>query len=186
MPTHVVPTPPPTFASAEDPPSKMKKPKTPSHPPLPIQQQQQQHTPLSIPPLTRTAFIRRLKLKHQRSHTTVHNDADTDADADGDDDHEDNASDQEGPPPSLSSPSSTSLTIETRSPISPVDNDDDIHDLPHDDRRWISAAACDEEVKEWGQYLDEAGENRRRLSGTTAASSTGWSAIAVSCGDCVH
>lgn len=164
----------------------MKKPKTPSHPPLPIQQQQQQHTPLSIPPLTRTAFIRRLKLKHQRSHTTVHNDADTDADADGDDDHEDNASDQEGPPPSLSSPSSTSLTIETRSPISPVDNDDDIHDLPHDDRRWISAAACDEEVKEWGQYLDEAGENRRRLSGTTAASSTGWSAIAVSCGDCVH
>jgi len=180
MPTHVVPTPPPTFASAEDPPSKMKKPKTPSHPPpLPIQQQ---HTPPSIPPLTRTAFIRRLKLKHQRSHTTVHNDVD----ADDDDDHDEDDASEQGGPPSLSSPSSTSLTIETRSPISPVDNDD-VHDLPHDDdRRWISAAACDEEVKEWGQYLDEAGENRRRLSGTTAASSTGWSAIAVSCGDCVH
>jgi len=183
MPSHVVPTPPPTFASAEDPPSKMKKPKTPSHPPLP-DQQQQQHTPPNIPPLTRTAFIRRLKLKHQRSHTTVHNDDDDDDNDDGDDD-DDNDSEQGGPP-SLSSPSSTSLTIETRSPISPVDND--IHDLPQDDdRRWISSAACDEELKEWGRYLDEAGENRRRrLSGTTAASSTGWSAIAVSCGDCVH
>ena len=173
MPSHVVPNPPPTFASAEDPPSKMKKAKPPSRPPSPIQRQ---HTPPNTPPLTRTAFIQRLKLKHQRSHTTVHND-------DDDDDHEDNESEQGGPP-SLSSPSSSSLTIETRSPISPIDND--VDDLPRDDRSWISSAACDEELKEWGQYLDEPCVNRRRLSDVTAASSTGWSAIAVSCGDCVH
>ena len=189
MPSHVVPIPPPTFASAEDPPSKMKKTKTPSHAPLPTQQQQQQHhhTPPNTPPLSRTAFIRRLKLTHQQSYTTDHDDDEFGA-GDHDHDHEDDASELSGLPSLSSSPSSTSLTIETRSPVSPVhDDDDDVHDdLPRDDRSWISSAACDDDLKEWGQYLNEAGENRRRLSGATAASSTGWSAIALSCEDCVQ
>lgn len=148
----------------------------------------------TVPPLTRTAFVRRLRLKHQRSYTADHADDQEEDDRD-DDDYEYGWEQGGGPPPSLSSPLSTSLTIETRSPVSPVVVDEDAvvhhhHDdlLPHDDRRWISSAACDEEVKEWGKYLDEGGENRRRpLSGATAASSsTGWSAIAVSCGDCVY
>jgi len=177
MPIHATPTPPPTFASAEDPPSKMKKTK-------------QALVPTLLPPLTRTALVRRLKLERQRSYAVDH------AHDDDDDRQEDDGWERGGPPSLSSSPSSTSLTIETRSPVSPVGVDDEdvvVHrhhdDLPHDDRRWISSAACDEEVKEWGQYLDEGGENRRRrrLSGATAASSsTGWSAIAVSCGDCVY
>ena len=186
MPSHVVPIPPLTFASAEDPPSKMKKTKTPSHAPLPTQQQHH-HTPPNTPPLSRTAFIRRLKLTHQQSYTTDHDDDEFGA-GDHDHDHEDDASELSGLPSLSSSPSSTSLTIETRSPVSPVhDDDDDVHDdLPRDDRSWISSAACDDDLKEWGQYLNEAGENRRRLSGATAASSTGWSAIALSCEDCVQ
>jgi hypothetical protein len=165
----------------------MKKTKTPSHAPLPTQQQQQQqqhHTPPNTPSLSRTAFIRRLKLKHQQSYTTDHNE-DEDEAGTGDHDHEDDASELSGLPSLSSSPSSTSLTIETRSPLSPVH--DDVRDLPRDDdRSWISSAACDDDLKEWGQYLDEAGEHRRRLSGATAASSTGWSAIAMSCEDCVQ
>jgi hypothetical protein len=163
----------------------MKKTKTPSHAPLPTQQQQQQHhTPPNTPPLTRTAFIRRLKVNHQRSYTTDHNDEF--GAGIHDHDHEDDASELGGLPSLSSSPSSTSLTIETRSPVSPVHHDDVHDDLPRDDRSWISSAACDDDLKEWGQYLNEAGENRRRLSGATAASSTGWSAIAASCEDCVQ
>jgi hypothetical protein len=177
-------------------------------------------TTTTPPALTRTAFIRRLKLERQRSYAVDeddddHHEEEEEDDHDRDQEEEDDDEWEQGGPPRLSSPSSTCLTIEMRSPISPVDhhNHDHLvvvrHDhLPQDDdRRWISSAACEEEVKEWGKYLvDEAAEDhphqqhhlrpgpsprqrRRRLSDATAASgssSTGWSAIAVSCGDCVY
>jgi len=143
------------------------------------------------PPLSRAAFIGRLKLKHRRPHPTYDKN-------DGDD-----STEQENPGLSSSSSSSTSPTPSTRSPISPippVDNDDgppgdgagDGTKGSVDDQRWILSPACDEELKEWGLYLGNAveessdEENRRRLSGDTAASYERWSAIAASCGECVR
>jgi hypothetical protein len=142
----------------------------------------QQPLPDSPPPLTRAAFIQRLKLKHRQSHWTYDDDdiVNDDNDHYGDDETEHD--------PGLSPSSSKSTTPETQSPISPVDDDDDGddndgRDEPHG---WILSAAGDEELKEWGQYLDETCANpNRRLSGGTAASSTGWSAIALSCGECL-
>ncbi|KAI9459874.1 hypothetical protein BJY52DRAFT_1211653 [Lactarius psammicola] len=51
-----------------------------------------------------------------------------------------------------------------------------------DSSHWIVSEACDEEVKEWGQYLNAGGDDDRRASVATAASSTEWSTIAVSHG----
>jgi hypothetical protein len=160
--------------------------------------------PILSPPPTRTAFIQRLKLKHRQPYPT-HND---------NDDAEDNDDDDDGMErdPGLSLPSSTSHSPTTQSPItplSPIDNDDqDFTDRRgghgHGDQRWILSAACDEELKEWGRYLDEAEaeakartripkkdaeeevENCRRLSAMTATSSAGWSAIALSCDECIR
>jgi len=138
------------------------------------------------PPLSRAAFIGRLKLKHRRPHPTYDKN-------DGDD-----STGQENPGLSSSS-SSTSPTPSTRSPISPVDDDGPPGDGAGDGTKgsvggqwWILSAACDEELKEWGLYLGDAveesngEENRRRLSGDTAASSERWSAIAASCGECIR
>ena len=140
------------------------------------------------PPLSRAAFIRRLKLKHHRPHPTYDKNDDKN---DGDD-----STGQENPGLSSSS-SSTSPTPSTRSPISPVVDDGPPGDGAGDGtkgsadgQRWILSAACDEELKEWGLYLGDAVEDssgeenrRRRLSGDTAASSERWSAIAASCGE---
>lgn len=51
-----------------------------------------------------------------------------------------------------------------------------------DSLQWIVSEACDEEVKEWGQYLSGSGDDDRRASVATAASSAVWSTIAVSHG----
>lgn len=67
----------------------------------------------------------------------------------------------------LLSTSSSSITS-----ASSVDSRHHCHD-------WIVSEACDEEVKEWGQYLN-VGEDDRRASVATAASSAVWSTIAVS------
>ncbi|KAN0142177.1 hypothetical protein V8E53_000639 [Lactarius tabidus] len=69
----------------------------------------------------------------------------------------------------LLSTSSSSITS-----ASPVDSTHHCHD-------WIASEACDEEVKEWGQYLN-VGEDDHRASVATAASSAVWSTIAVSHG----
>jgi hypothetical protein len=135
--------------------------------------------PDSPPPPSRAAFIRRLKLRHhhQRSHlfhTEKHNHKHVyDDDDDDNDDHYGDDETEREPLPGLSSCSSKSSTPEAQSPISP---DDDGH---HDDR-WILSPARDEELKEWEQYLDEAGENRLS-SDPRRASSAGWSSIALSC-----
>lgn len=90
-------------------------------------------------------------------------------------------------PPSAVSPTSTnlewdpelsSLLLSTSSSsimsASSVDSTHHCHD-------WIVSEACDEEVKEWGKYLN-VGEGDRRASVATAASSAVWSTIAVSHG----
>ncbi len=65
----------------------------------------------------------------------------------------------------------TSSTFETPLPT-PVDD----HAL--ESRQWMLSAACEEEVKEWGQYLGEAAVVSHRLSTSTAASSSVWSSVA--------
>jgi len=131
--------------------------------------------PDSPPPPTRAAFIRRLKLKHHhRSHLTYDENHNY-----HDDDDDDHYGDDETERERLSPCSSKSTTPETQSPILLVDDADGRHDdHPH---RWILSAARDEELKEWEQYLDEAGENHR-LSDARPASSASWSSIARSCG----
>jgi len=182
LPSHVFPV--PTITTAEDSPTKPE-PTTTSHLPDPIQ------NPLteSPPPSTRSAIIRHLKLRHHRSHPTYAKNHNKDDDDDDNDHYGDDETERE---PGLLSPcSSKSTTPETQwSPISPADDNDDDHEndghevLDNNPRRWILSAACDEELMEWGQYLDEPGENHR-LSDATAASSASWSAIALSCGECV-
>jgi len=103
--------------------------------------------------------------------------------------------------PELSPSSSTSSTFETSLPVSPLTatatatptttaaaREDDVEeggdDTPDKGRQWIWAAARDEELKEWGQYLDEERENCR-LSVATADSSAVWSIIANSHGESV-
>lgn len=72
----------------------------------------------------------------------------------------------------LLSSSSSSVTGEVLSSASSVSS-----------AHWIVSEACDEEVKEWGQYLNGLGSgDDRRVSVTTAASSAVWSTIAVSHG----
>jgi len=69
----------------------------------------------------------------------------------------------------LLSTSSSSITS-----ASSVDNAHHCHE-------WIVSEACDEEVKEWDQYLNGGGDDHR-ASVATAASSAVWSSIAVSHG----
>jgi len=102
-------------------------------------------------------------------------------------------------PPELSPSSSTSSALESSLPlpISPPaaratldatrenvekEEEEDGGDSPARGRQWIWAAARDEELKEWGQYLDEERESCR-LSVATAASSAVWSTIANSHGE---
>jgi hypothetical protein len=166
LPSHVFPV--PTAAEGST---------TAYHLPEPIQIP----LPDSPPPSTRAAFIQRLKLKHHcQSHLTYdENHNDDEDDDDDDDDHYGDDETERGRPVDLSPCSSKSTTPETQSPILPVDDDDGDH--PH---RWILSAARDEELEEWGQYLDEAGENRYS-SDAKAASSASWTSIALSWGECV-
>ncbi|KAI0246590.1 hypothetical protein BJV78DRAFT_1253251 [Lactifluus subvellereus] len=66
--------------------------------------------------------------------------------------------------PSSSSSSSSSLTSTTISPSTPIDDS-------HDGYQWMVTAACDAEVEEWAQYLDEGGEKNVRTLVATATSS---------------
>jgi len=53
-------------------------------------------------------------------------------------------------------------------------------DYVSEGRQWMSSAAREEEVKEWGQYLGEAKAADRRLSaftGFTASSSSAWGSL---------
>jgi hypothetical protein len=136
--------------------------------------------PDSPPPPTRAAFVRRLKLKHHhRSHLTYDENYNHDDDDDDDDHYGDDETERE-PLPGLSPCSSKSTTPETQSPILPADDDDGHHDdHPH---RWILSAARDEELKEWEQYLVEAGENHRLTDARRTASSASWNSVALSCG----
>jgi len=121
-----------------------------------------------------------LQLRRLRTSSTLL----TQIDDDDDDDEPDWV------PPELSPSSSTSSAFESPLPISPpaapeaarenAEKEDD--DSPDRGRQWIWAAACDEELKEWGQYLDEERENCR-LSVATAASDAVWSTIANSHGE---
>ena len=79
---------------------------------------------------------------------------------------------------SSSSSSSSSMTGDLLSSASSVDSAP--HHHRHHLHEWIVSEACDEELKEWGQYLTE-GANDRRASVATAASAV-WSTIAVSHG----
>jgi hypothetical protein len=72
----------------------------------------------------------------------------------------------------------SSSTRETPLPTSPTD------DYALAGRRWILSAACDEDVREWGECLGEAAANRRS-SAATAASSAVWRTMARSDGECV-
>ncbi|KAI0282238.1 hypothetical protein BC826DRAFT_1110910 [Russula brevipes] len=68
---------------------------------------------------------------------------------------------------SHSASSLSSSSAETPSPLSPLDLE-----LYDDGRRWVLSAARDDEVKEWGRYLDDPGKNGR------ASASAVWSTIA--------
>jgi hypothetical protein len=73
-----------------------------------------------------------------------------------------------------SSPSSSSMMGDVLSSASSVGSTHRHH------HGWIVTEACDEELKEWGQYLN-GGADDRRASVATAASAV-WSTIAVSHG----
>lgn len=91
-------------------------------------------------------------------------------------DDDDDESDWEREPELSHSHSASSLSSSpaaTPSPLSPLG----LEELHDDGRRWVLSAARDEEVKEWGQYLDDPGKN---------GSSAVWSTIAVSHGDRLH
>ncbi|KAI0297044.1 hypothetical protein B0F90DRAFT_1742649 [Multifurca ochricompacta] len=78
----------------------------------------------------------------------------------------------------LSSPSSSSSppTTATVSPASSVEDSQEV-------QKWITSEAREEELAEWGQYLEGGRETRRASVGTTTSSAV-WSTIAVSHGDC--
>ena len=78
--------------------------------------------------------------------------------------HQSSSGDDEtewGSEPPLSSSSSRPETP-LPTPTSPAG------DYVLEGREWIISAACEDEVKEWGQYLGEAGANRQ-VSASTAA-----------------
>jgi hypothetical protein len=50
-------------------------------------------------------------------------------------------------------------------------------------RQWMLSEAREEEVKEWGQYLDESATANHRLSVLTDVSSSAWSSMGKSHGE---
>jgi len=78
--------------------------------------------------------------------------------------------------PQLSRSPSTASTSET--PLqTPID------DYVLEGRQWMLSAAREEEVKGWGQYLDDDAAANRRLSALTDASCSTWSSMARSHGE---
>jgi hypothetical protein len=78
----------------------------------------------------------------------------------------------------------------SRSPSTAPSTSDTPLQTPADDyvlegRQWMLSAAREEEVKEWGQYLDDAAAANRRLSALTDVSSSTWSSVGKSDGEYV-
>lgn len=81
--------------------------------------------------------------------------------------------------PQLSRSSSTAPSTSETPLQTPID------DCVLEGRQWMSSAAREEEVKEWGQYLDDAAAANHRLSALTDASSSTWSSVGKSDGEYV-
>src|SRR6267154_2742526 len=75
--------------------------------------------------------------------------------------------------PQLSRSSSTAPSTSTSETtlLTPAD------DCVLEGRQWMLSAAREEEVKEWGLYLNEAATANRRLSALTDVSSSAWSSM---------
>lgn len=90
----------------------------------------------------------------------------------------DDESESESEPQLSRSPSTAPSTSET--PLqTPID------DCVLEGRQWMSSAAREEEVKDWGQYLVEPAAANRRLSALTDISCSTWSSVARSHGEYV-